>query len=75
VVELPEPDSTRYDGDEHAPVDRPAWDGGGRFWVSHWKYPEVQVTYDGEPFEPISIGVARSLAAALLAAANAAEGS
>ena len=73
IVKLPEPDSTRYEGDEHEPMDRLAWGTGGKFAVSHWEYPEVQVAYDGEPFEPISIEEARAFAAALLAAADAAE--
>lgn len=73
IVELPVPDSTRYEGDEHAPMDRMAWGTGSKFAVSHWEYPEVQIAYDDEPFEPISIRHARWFAAALLAAANAAD--
>jgi hypothetical protein len=73
VVELPKPDSTRYEGDEHEPEDRLAWATGSQFAVSVWKYPEVQVAFSDEPFEPITIGDARRFARALLAAADAAE--
>lgn len=73
VVQLPEPDSTRYEGDEHEPIDRLAWCTGSRFAVSHWEYPEVQVAYDDEPLEPIGIDEARRFAAALLAASVAAS--
>lgn len=73
IVELPEPDSTRYEGEEFPPADRLAWIGAGPIAVSVWDYPEVQVAVDDEPLEPISIADARTLAAALLAAADAAE--
>lgn len=76
TVALPEPDSTRYEGDEHEPADRLAW-RSANWAASVWKYPEVQLSavFDSgwETFEPFSIAEARSLAAALLAAADAAD--
>lgn len=76
IVELPEPDSTRYEGDEHEPVDRLAW-RAGNWSASVWEYPEVQLSEAISGFwythEPISIKDARALAAALLAAADKAE--
>lgn len=77
IVALPEADSTRYEGDEHEPMDRLAWTAGG--WAaSVWEYPEVQLSgrcNDGfwQTYEPVTIAEARALAAAPLAAANAAE--
>lgn len=79
LVELPEPDSTRYDeGDEaeFPPVDRLAWlRGMGLYGVTFWpECPrEVQVAYNNEPGEPLSADEARAFAVALLAAADAAE--
>ena len=79
VIELPEPDSTRYDEGEDAefpPADRLGWlRGMGLYEVTFWpEYAgEVQVAYNNEPGEPLSVSEARQLAAALLAAANAAE--
>lgn len=73
IVELPEPDNSRYTGDD-GPDDRPAWiHGQGLYEVSLWHTGEVQVGYDGEPGEPLSVDEARRLAAALLAAADATE--
>jgi hypothetical protein len=72
IIELPGADSTRYEGDEHEHEDRLAWICDP-FAVSHWNYPGVQIYYEGESFEPISIAYARTFAAAILAAANAAE--
>ncbi|AIM40456.1 hypothetical protein PBI_ESTAVE1_66 [Mycobacterium phage Estave1] len=77
LVELPEPNSTRYEDedDEFPPADRLAWwYPGSLFGISQWGYPnEVQIAYNGEPFEPVNIIEARFIAAALLAAAAAAE--
>ena len=79
LVELPEPDSIRYDeGDEaeFPPVDRLAWlRGMGLYGVTFWpECPrEVQVAYNNEPGEPLSADEARAFAVALLAAADAAE--
>lgn len=81
VVELAEADSTRYDEGEDAefpPADRLAWlRGMGMYGVTFWpEYPgEVQAAYNNEPGEPLSVDEARGLAAALLAAADAAEAS
>lgn len=74
IVELPAADSTRYEGDDVPSTDRLAWFPDGEFSVSRWNYPEVQIEYRGEPLEPVAIRTARALAAALLAAADAAEG-
>jgi len=79
AVQLPEPTSTRYDGDEHEPADRLGWwQDGNPFAVTQWGYPnQVQLAINNEPFEPLSSAQARFLAAALLAAAaraDAAEG-
>ncbi len=79
AVQLPEPNSTRYDGDEHEPADRLGWwQDGNPFAVTQWGYPnQVQLAINNEPFEPLSSAQARFLAAALLAAAaraDAAEG-
>ncbi|MEW2483591.1 hypothetical protein AB0876_28795 [Mycobacterium sp. NPDC049093] len=79
VVELNEADSTRYDEGEDAefpPADRLAWlRGMGMYGVTVWpECPgEVQVAYNNEPGEPLSVDEARSLAAALLAAAEASQ--
>jgi hypothetical protein len=81
TVELPEPDSTRYEGDEHEPMDRLSWQDRGGFEVSNWLQNEVQLSVwanngsfgSWEAFEPITARAARDLAAALLAAAEAAE--
>ncbi|AGK88170.1 DNA methyltransferase [Mycobacterium phage WIVsmall] len=77
LIELPEPNSTRYEDedDEFPPADRLAWwYPGSLFGISQWGYPnEVQIAYNGEPFEPVNIIEARFIAAALLAAAAAAE--
>ncbi|UJE15545.1 hypothetical protein SEA_DUSSY_79 [Mycobacterium phage Dussy] len=74
VIQLPEPNSTRYEDDEFPPADRLAWwCPGSLFGISQWGYPnEVQIAYNGEPFEPVNIIEARFIAAALLAAAAAA---
>lgn len=75
AVQLPEPTSTRYEGPDHEPADRPGWWEHGSLWgVSQWGYPnQVQLAFNGEPFEPLSSDEARFLAAALLAAANVAD--
>lgn len=75
IVDLPEPNSTRYEGDEHEPVDRLGWwMPGSLFGVTQWGYPnQVQLTFSDEPFEPLSVDEARFLAAALLSAAAVAE--
>ncbi len=74
VVALPEPDSTRYTGDEHEPADRLSWMPGDDFEVSVWHHGEVQRWgYGWGDDEPLSVAEARTIAVALLAAANAAE--
>lgn len=76
ITELPEPDSTRYDGDEHEPEDRLCWLPGDDFEVSVWNQGEVQREGFGwGDLEPLSVAEARTVAAALLAAANATEAS
>ena len=75
TVKLPEPTSTRYEGDDQEPEDRLAWwQQGSLFGVSQWGYPnQVQLAFEGEPFEPLSVGEARFIASALLAAAAEAD--
>jgi hypothetical protein len=73
IVELPEPDSDHYDGEYGGPADRLAWLDIAEFDVSAWNADEVQIGLCQEPLEPIAAADARKLAAALLAAANAAE--
>jgi hypothetical protein len=74
IVELPEPDSTRYEGDEHEPEDRLCWLPGDDFEVSVWNQGEIQREGFGwGDLEPLSSTEARTVAATLLAAANAAE--
>jgi hypothetical protein len=74
IVELPEPDSTRYDGDDHEPQDRLCWLPGDDFEVSVWNPGEVQrCGFGWGDFEPLSVAEARTTAMSLLAAANAAE--
>ncbi|QBC87364.1 hypothetical protein [Mycobacterium avium] len=74
IVELPPHDSDRYEGDEHEPRDRLCWMPGDDFEVSVWYHSEVQRRgYGWGDLEPLSVADARSIAAALLAAANAAE--
>jgi hypothetical protein len=74
IVELPEPDSTRYDGDDHEPQDRLCWLPGDDFEVSVWNPGEVQrCGFGWGDFEPLSVAEARTTAVSLLAAANAAE--
>ena len=71
IVELPEPDQDRYEGDEGPPEDRLAWlYGHGLYGVSVWHAGQVQVGYNNEPGEPLSLAESRRLAAALLAAAD-----
>lgn len=72
VVKLPEPDSTRYEGDEHEPEDRDSWTVD-LYEVAVWDHGEVQINYDGNEGEPVGSAIARDLASALLAAAAAAE--
>lgn len=73
-IDLPEPDSTRYEGDEHEPMDRLAWMPGDEFEVSVWHRGEVQrYGYGWGDGQPLSAKEARTVAAALLAAAVAAE--
>lgn len=71
VVKLPEPQERE---DEHEVITR--WDDPLSFTVVVWDdHPdEVGIAYDFEPFEPLSPADARTLAAALLAAADCAEG-
>jgi len=72
VVNLPEPDSERYEGDEHEPADRDSWMVDA-YEVAVWYPGEVQINYDGSLGEPIDTAIARDLAGALLAAIDAAE--
>ena len=74
VIQLPQPDSTRYEGEEHQPEDRLAWMPGDEFEVSVWHSGEVQrYGFGWGDGEPLSVAEARTIAAALLAAAEAAE--
>lgn len=72
VVKLPEPDSKRYEGDEHEPADRDSWMVDA-YEVAVWYPGEVQINYDGSLGEPVDTAIARDLASALLAAIDAAE--
>lgn len=69
VVKLPE--SQEREADDLAIW----WDRVGELRVSvHDRYPdEVGMSYDFEPYEPLSVDEARTLAATLMAAAAAAE--
>lgn len=74
IVELPPADSTRYEGDEHEPMDRLCWMPGDDFEVSVWGRGEIQhCGYGWGDLEPFSVAQARTIASALLAAADAAE--
>ena len=79
VVELPSavPGWWNCYEDDGDPPDHNAFSDGecGEFMVTTWfSHPgEVQVSHPGEPLEPLSVAEARALAAALLAAADAAE--
>lgn len=74
IVELPEPDSTRYEGDEHEHEDRLCWMPGDDFEISVWQRAEIQrCGYGWGDMEPISATEGRTIAAALLASADAAE--
>ena len=72
VVLLPEPDSERYEGDEHEPADRPSWQVD-MYEVAVWYPGEVQINYDGTECEPLDTAVARDFAGALLAAVERAD--
>lgn len=65
VVKLPEDGEWGLAGDD--------WNTIGMYDVAVWNPGEVEVSYDATPGEPLSPAHARALAAALLAAANAAE--
>ena len=82
--ELPEPDLDHRDP-EHCAEYKTWWEGpvpdvwfeglpNGLTVQAFPRRPEVQMAEVGEPMEPFSLGEARSLAHALLAAANRAEG-
>lgn len=78
VVELPGPQPGWWDcyEDEGDEPDHDSYgDQSGEFVVTTWRgHPgEVQISHQGEPLEPVRPTEARALAAALLAAANAAE--
>lgn len=74
VVELPEPDSTRYEGDEHESQDRLCWMPGDDFEVSVWNPGEVQRHGFGwGDAEPLSADEAWRVGLALLAASVAAR--
>jgi hypothetical protein len=73
---LPEPTSTRYEGDEHEPMDRLAWRASHDYEVSVWHPGQVQLSFYAdvwEAFEPMSVEEARALGMALLAGALEAE--
>lgn len=73
AVELPPPDSTRYEGDEHEPADRLCWMPGDDFEVSVWHPGEVQrYGYGWGDITPLTAVEARTIGLALLAAAQAA---
>ncbi|MHA7703430.1 hypothetical protein ACX9NE_26935 [Mycobacterium sp. ML4] len=74
TIALPEPTSTREDDQDDESAHRLGWQNGSPYYITQWGYPnEVQIAYDGEALEPIDVNEARFLAAALLAAADAAE--
>ncbi len=75
TIALPEPTSTREDDEDDESAHRLGWwQNGSPYYITQWGYPnEVQIAYDGEALEPIDVNEARFLAAALLAAADAAE--
>lgn len=75
TIALPEPTSTREDDEDDESAHRLGWwQNGSPYYITQWGYPnEVQIAYDGEALEPINVSEARFLAAALLAAADAAE--
>lgn len=75
TIALPEPTSTREDDEDDESSHRLGWwQNGSPYYITQWGYPnEVQIAYDGEALEPIDVNEARFLAAALLAAADAAE--
>lgn len=76
VVELPEAERPEPEDGEHPDsVAQLLWDCT-EFVITRWRQDgndTVQVALQGEPLEPLSVAEARALAAALLAAANAAE--
>lgn len=80
IAELPGPDSTRYEGEEHEPMDRLAW-VADEFAISQWYPAEVQIDRsgpdDGGLFWPVCAPVhaddAKRLGLALLAASHAAQ--
>jgi hypothetical protein len=74
TVELPEPDESEYDDDDPEPADRVTWTCD-MHEISFWpKYQgEIQICYDGNYAEPLSVREARAFAAALIAAARHAE--
>ena len=70
VVELPESDEIDHECEPGLRYLVKA----DNFAVTWWGYrDEVQVAYDGEPLEPLDSVIARDIAAALLAVADAAE--
>ncbi|UVK60613.1 hypothetical protein SEA_PETERSON_65 [Mycobacterium phage Peterson] len=76
VIQLPEPTSTRYEGDEHEPMDRLSWQVNGEFEASVWNVGEVQISEFldvWEVREPISPDVAEHFGIALIAAAKGAR--
>lgn len=73
VVELPERTDDRWvDGAEGCEMS--GWEiETGPHYVSVFHPNEIEISYRGEPDEPVRPAYARALAAALLAAANRAE--
>jgi hypothetical protein len=73
VVELPERTDDRWvDGNEGCEMS--GWEvEPGPHYVSVFHPNEIEISYHGEPDEPVRPAYARALAAALLAAANRAE--
>jgi hypothetical protein len=73
VIELPERTDDRWvDGNEGCEMS--GWEiETGPHYVSVFHPNEIEISYHGEPDEPVRPAYARALAAALLAAANRAE--
>ncbi|HAT1184793.1 TPA: hypothetical protein I8V37_002524 [Corynebacterium striatum] len=66
MTDLPEPSYTVTECEEEYPV----WEPGSGYSIEKEAPGEVTVSYHGEPAEPLTPQEARSLAAALLAAAS-----
>ena len=75
IVPLPEPTDTKDYSEGGEGEDYLGWEvQHGPYFISVYDQGEVQVSYNGNVEEPISVDYATDLAAALLAAARAAGG-